>query len=282
MAQEIPAGAAATPITYVPHPDHAGPLAKLDGSKAYHYATDHLGTPQEVYDENQQIVWAADLRAYGKTRRYLKHAIDNPIRFPGQYFDVESGLHYNRFRYYDPETGRYVNQDPIGLRGGVNSYVYANNLPVLKIDPKGLEAATAGAVIGTAIEPGGGTIVGAIIGAIVDALTVSAVVVGAGAALSSDTAKDCPSNKKPCPPCKTVSGKIIPVGTIGYRFDAVPPGRPHYPYTGSHYNLYRANQIPASATKATPCDCFWQEFGAADGAGGLPPPAGAVPIEPFA
>ncbi|MBN3815014.1 RHS domain-containing protein, partial [Paraburkholderia sp. Ac-20347] len=103
MAQEVrPNGGSVTPLTYVPHPNHAGPLTKLEGATAYHYVTDHLGTPQELYDDRRQIVWAADLSAYGKTRRYLKHEIDNPIRFPGQYFDAESGLHYNRFRYYDP------------------------------------------------------------------------------------------------------------------------------------------------------------------------------------
>jgi RHS repeat-associated protein len=140
MAQEIRAGDAnSKPVIYVSHPDHAGPLTKLDGAKAYHYATDHLGTPQELYDEKRQIVWAADLSAYGKTQRYLKHEIDNPIRFPGQYFDAESGLHYNRFRYYDPQAGRYVNQDPIGLAGGSNAYSYASSTPNNNIDPFGLE-----------------------------------------------------------------------------------------------------------------------------------------------
>ncbi|WP_224039488.1 DUF6531 domain-containing protein, partial [Paraburkholderia unamae] len=114
MAQEIRAGQRkATPITYVAHPDHAGPLAKLDGANAYHYATDHLGTPQELYDDQRQVVWAADLSAYGKTRGHFKREIDNPIRFPGQYYDAESGLHYNRFRYYDPQAGRYITKDPI-------------------------------------------------------------------------------------------------------------------------------------------------------------------------
>ncbi|WP_167336070.1 RHS repeat-associated core domain-containing protein, partial [Paraburkholderia bannensis] len=137
MAQELHAGHA-KPVTYVAHPDHAGPLAKLDGAKAYHYVTDHLGTPQEVYDEKREIVWAADLSAYGKTRHYLKHEIDNPLRFPGQYFDAESGLHYNRFQYYDSQVGRYINKDLIGLAGGVNEYSYVAGNPVRRFDYLGL------------------------------------------------------------------------------------------------------------------------------------------------
>jgi RHS repeat-associated protein len=60
-----------------------------------------------------------------------------PIRFQGQYDDFETGLHYNRFRYYDPDLGRYVSQDPIGLMGGFNAYQYASN-PTTWIDPSGL------------------------------------------------------------------------------------------------------------------------------------------------
>lgn len=83
------------------------------------------------------------------------------------------------------------------------------------------------------------------------------------------------SEDEQCPPCRTVSGQVVAVGTIGYRLDIVPPGKPHYPYAGSHYNLYKANQNPRN------CQCFWQEVGAADAAGGLPPPQGSIPISPF-
>ena len=66
--------------------------------------------------------------------------VSNPIRFQGQYFDEESGLHYNRFRYYDPETGRYLSEDPIKLAGGMSLYGYPVN-PIQWVDPFGLAAA---------------------------------------------------------------------------------------------------------------------------------------------
>ena len=137
MVQELRAGSA--PITYVQHPDNAGPLAKIEGGRVYHYVNDHLGTPQEIHDGRGQIVWAADTSAYGKTRNYLRREIDNPIRFPGQYYDAESGLHYNRYRYYDPMAARYINQDPIGLKGGMNQYAYVASNPLTRIDPLGLQ-----------------------------------------------------------------------------------------------------------------------------------------------
>ncbi|SDT97470.1 RHS repeat-associated core domain-containing protein [Halopseudomonas salegens] len=101
------------------------------------YHTDHLGTPLALTDEQGQLLWearpddwAAIKDEQGKT--------DQPIRFQGQYEDEESGLYYNRHRYYDPALGRYVNQDPIGLLGGVNFYLYAAASPTNHIDPSGL------------------------------------------------------------------------------------------------------------------------------------------------
>ncbi len=62
----------------------------------------------------------------------------NNLRFPGQYFDAETGLHYNWYRYYNSALGRYFRADPIGLEGGINPYVYADNGPIIKVDIKGL------------------------------------------------------------------------------------------------------------------------------------------------
>ncbi|WKJ90897.1 RHS repeat-associated core domain-containing protein [Methylomonas montana] len=103
----------------------------------YHYHLDHLGTPRELTDTDGRIVWSARYRAYGNLALADVEAIDNPLRFQGQYYDAETGLHYNLNRYYDPNAGRFIHQDPIGLRGGSNVYRYAQN-PVNWIDPLGL------------------------------------------------------------------------------------------------------------------------------------------------
>jgi len=186
MVQELRAGSA--PITYVKHPDNAGPLAKIEGGKVYHYVNDHLGTPQEIHDGRGQIVWAADTSAYGKTRNLLKREIDNPIRFPGQYYDAESGLHYNRFRYYDPMAGRYINQDPIGLRGGLNQYAYANGRPLMSTDPLGLDAGEEACVSawtagGAAVGGVGGNYAGGAVGGLVAGTGCTLVAPGAGTAI---------------------------------------------------------------------------------------------------
>jgi RHS repeat-associated protein len=103
----------------------------------YYYHCDHLGTPLELSDADGKIVWSARYQAWGRILRYEVKEITQPLRFQGQYEDEESGLYYNRHRYYDPDAARYVTQDPIGLLGGANSYQYAPN-PVAWIDPLGL------------------------------------------------------------------------------------------------------------------------------------------------
>ena len=103
-----------------------------------HYHCDHLGTPLALTDQNQQIVWAARLDPWGNVEQeFNPHDIDQAIRLPGQHHDKETGLYYNRHRYYDPSIGAYVNQDPIGLEGGINKYVYPIN-PESTSDPLGL------------------------------------------------------------------------------------------------------------------------------------------------
>nr|WP_240479240.1 RHS repeat-associated core domain-containing protein [Delftia tsuruhatensis] len=144
--------------------------AQAEADKAsfatYYYHCDQIGAPQELTDETGRIVWAASYKVWGQTQQlqYLRTGTDDaavfthdqrplalaaqgevqslalveqPLRFQGQYFDGETGLHYNRFRYYDPVVGRFVHQDPIGLEGGENLYQYGSN-PLDWIDPDGL------------------------------------------------------------------------------------------------------------------------------------------------
>ncbi|MDY0964327.1 RHS repeat-associated core domain-containing protein [Massilia sp. CFBP9026] len=106
------------------------------------YQCDHLGTPQELTDCEGTVAWSAQYKAWGQAKEAISEAaskagIRNPIRFQGQYFDDETELHYNRHRYYDPLSGRFVSKDPIGLLGGFNTHTYAPN-PVQWIDPLGL------------------------------------------------------------------------------------------------------------------------------------------------
>ena len=107
-----------------------------------YYQNDHLGTPQEITDSKGQVVWSANYQAWGEAKAAIDKAaqaagIDNQLRFQGQYLDEETGLHYNRHRYYDPHSGRFVSNDPIKLAGGNNLQVYAPN-PTMWVDPLGL------------------------------------------------------------------------------------------------------------------------------------------------
>ena len=120
----------------------AAPEARL-----YFLHTDYLDTPRLVTDETNKIVW----RSKPLTEPFgLSPVEEDPdgdgtaftlnLRFPGQYFDKESNLHYNYFRDYDPNTGRYIESDPIGLLGGINPYAYVSGQPLRYVDPFGLAA----------------------------------------------------------------------------------------------------------------------------------------------
>jgi RHS repeat-associated protein len=122
-----------TPMALLDYRDNA------EYPQVFWYHTDQLGTPQALTDEQGSIVWQARYSPFGEVD-ILIGDVTQPLRFPGQYFDEESGLHYNYFRYYDPAMGRYLRSDPIGLDGGVNTYAYANNDPLINIDPDGMRA----------------------------------------------------------------------------------------------------------------------------------------------
>jgi hypothetical protein len=183
-------------------------------------------------------------------------------------------------REYNARIGRYIQFDPIGLRGGLNGYLYAEASPLMFTDSSGLQALptpwgpmpvpavpTPGKPSSGGYDPG------------TDRFNPAQPV--AWPKLLPDSWVDwiveqCTSNA--CPPCMTVSGRVVPVGTIAYRpMDTPPPGKTEHGITGPHYNIYKANQAPQDSSK--PCRCFWQPVRAVPPSGLL---AGAIPIEPFA
>ena len=110
------------------------PLALIQEGKAYSIVCDQLGTPTEAYDEEGKEVWYRRLDMNGKILEETQPGLNPegyvsiPFLFQGQYYGYETGLAYNRFRYYDPELGRYISEDPIGLASGVLAfYSYVQN-----------------------------------------------------------------------------------------------------------------------------------------------------------
>lgn len=145
---------------YLYWPQTFTPLLLREGDSVYRYHTDGNGVPRRLLAAGGEVVWEADVLAFGEAR-VLTSKVPQPWRLPGQYHDEETGLHYNRHRYYDPTLGRYISRDPIGVAGGLNLYLYAGNDPVNRADPLGLwwktalsvVAAAAAAVVVVALAP---------------------------------------------------------------------------------------------------------------------------------
>jgi RHS repeat-associated protein len=139
------------PITWLFEPESFTPLAKLVGDDQLSITCDHLGTPLAMHNATGAEVWSAQQGTWGNLRTQTKGSPqDCPFRWPGQYEDAETGLFYNRFRYYDPEAGQYASQDPIGLRGSFSLHSYVSDT-LIAIDPLGLSACTKSQ--STAIKP---------------------------------------------------------------------------------------------------------------------------------
>ena len=99
---------------------------------------DHLGTPKRLTDTQGQVVWSLQTTPFGEIHEEIANGIALLNGFPGQYRDSETGLSYNYYRDYDPSIGRYIESDPIGLGGGLNTYGYVGGNPLSYYDPLGL------------------------------------------------------------------------------------------------------------------------------------------------
>jgi len=121
---------------------YAGParIAMVDvlAGNIYSFLNNFNGTPTILTDQDGMVVWEADYKPFGEALVNSNSEVVNNFRFAGQYFDEETGLHYNYFRYYDPASGRYLRPDPIGLVGGINLFAYAQLNPINLTDPFGL------------------------------------------------------------------------------------------------------------------------------------------------
>ncbi|NHC05115.1 RHS repeat protein, partial [Acinetobacter sp. 187] len=114
--------------------------AELERVAFYH--CDQVGTPQSLSNELGECVWSIRQSTWGRAEEISQQNPDNPfeqteLRFQGQYYDEETGLHYNRYRYYEPHSARYISKDPIGLQGGLNNSAYVSD-PNQWVDPLGL------------------------------------------------------------------------------------------------------------------------------------------------
>ncbi|MFA0810689.1 RHS repeat-associated core domain-containing protein [Microbulbifer epialgicus] len=136
---------------------------RLTTGEVFYYQNDHLGTPQRMLDKTGVVVWEGHYTVFGEVK-ILSAITENNFRFPGQYYDVESELYYNLFRYFDYKVARYLSRDRIGLRGGLNPYGYSLQNPFRFYDPEGKLAlavpaafiALAAAVVCVAVNCGEG------------------------------------------------------------------------------------------------------------------------------
>lgn len=131
-----PAPLALVPLLFV---DYASVDAAPESGAVFFVFGNHLGAVEQVLNQDGQSVWQAQLDPYGLAHIETRAPFHQPLRFPGHLFDSETGLHYNRFRYYDPKLARYLESDPVGIEGGINLYAYTSN-PLREVDVRGLSA----------------------------------------------------------------------------------------------------------------------------------------------
>lgn len=283
-----------------------GLLTAGSGTLSYIEA-DHMGSPRVVIDPvSDKTIWKWDLKGevFGATAPQQDPDADGSefhldMRFPGQRYDAASGLNLNGMRDYDATTGRYQQSDPVGLSGGISTYGYAMSSPLVWFDPDGMQAkpirqpppsATPGNRFAPPnLPPANDPVYGPGRGVPVFAPLLRACASPQGAlfillmAIPNSTST-CDTLDKPpecggdgsCPPCRTISGRMIPPGTIGYRpLDVIPDTVMQHGVYGSHHNIFVANQYPSPK-----CDCFWAKQKWVSKPEGLSPDW--VPVEPFA
>jgi RHS repeat-associated protein len=134
VAETLPDGTVQSEYIYLGEQ----PLAKAIGGELHFIHTDHLVTPVMMTDSSGATTWSLEKRPFGDGEN-ITGSEDLDIRFPGQYVDQDSGLHYNHYRYYEPSTGRYTQPDPLGMRGDWTLYAYVKSNPLLYSDPQGLQ-----------------------------------------------------------------------------------------------------------------------------------------------
>jgi len=139
------------PITWLFEPDGFAPMAKLVGDEHYSIISDQLGAPATIFDKHGIQIWSADFSVWGELRNLRGEKDFCPFRFPGQYEDSETGLYYNRFRYFDPVAGQYTSQDPIRIGGGITLYSYVSD-PTTWVDVFGLSGCPTRQLNGTTIH----------------------------------------------------------------------------------------------------------------------------------
>ena len=211
LAETNTAGTVQTVYLY---DDNSTPLAIVQAAnsaynstsqdKLVYLQTDHIGTPRLATDAAKRTVWKWESDAFGSTAPVQDPDGDGiattiNLRFAGQYYDAESGLHYNWHRTYDPSLGRYISSDPIGLDGGMNTFGYVSQSPMVNVDPKGLNpGAVAGASIRGMFGGPAGALLGGFLGTAIGGYTAYTLFHDNASITDSSTDNSCDANDPKC------------------------------------------------------------------------------------